>query len=59
MELNKKNYHTIQKINLQKPILNHSKQTIKKIYYKPNINNPINISRKNSKHKILISKLGT
>ena len=59
MQIIKKSYHRIRKINLQKPSLNHSKQTIKRVYYKPSINNPIiNTNRKSSKHKIIIHKLG-
>ncbi len=58
MKINKRSYHKIRKINIQKPTLNHSKQTIKRVYYKPNITNPINTNRRSSKYKITLSKLG-
>lgn len=59
MNLVKKSYHKIRKINIQKPSLNHSKNTIRRVYYKPSINNPIiNTNRKSSKQKITIHKLG-
>lgn len=60
MQLIKRSYHRIRKINLQKPSLNHSKKTIKKVYFKPSINNPIiNTNQRSSRHKITITKLGT
>lgn len=59
MQLIKKSYYRIRKINLQKPSLNNSKNKIKRIYYKPSVNNPIiNTCRTSSKHKIKMSKLG-
>ncbi len=58
MQIVKKSYHRIRKLNLQKPALNHSKTTIKRVYYKPSITNPVNTNRKSSKHKITLSKLG-
>ena len=59
MQLIKKSYYRIRKINLQKPAVNNSKQKIKRIYYKPSDKTPtINTNRKSSKHKITLAKLG-
>ena len=58
MQLIKKSYHRIRKINIQKPALNHSKKTIKRVYYKSSITNPTNTNRRSSKHKITLIKLG-